>query len=237
MRRHIRTYISLIFFSMLIPVAANAQDEYDGDQRPLHFGFSLGIATADFGIKESLVEFNGKTYNVDVSTLRPGFSVGIIGDLAMWRYLNLRFTPTLHFIDRELRYKPVGGDASQIISTRVPSIPVSLPVYLKYSSTRYRAIRPYVLAGGSLWLDLAKDRDRPVSVHTVDVLAEVGVGCDIYFSFFKLAPEIKLGIGGTNAFVPLNERDTQTLSEADRLYSIALSKLTSRLLTFTFNFE
>jgi len=231
------TLTTLIILFLFSPLLVKAQDLYEGDQRFIHFGFSLGMATADFGIRESTVELNNKTYLVDVSTLKQGFAVGIIGDMAMWRYLNLRFTPTLYFIERELSYKPVGGTQGDILRTTTSSIPVSIPLYIKYSAERYKSVRPYLLAGGNFCIDMAKDNERPVMLNSMDVYAEVGIGCDIYFSFFKLAPELKLAIGGTNVFKPLDRRDADSLSEAERLYSIALSRLTSRLLTITFNFE
>lgn len=235
---HINRYKKYFFFLLLFPVVAAAQGgDYDGDQKFLHFGFSLGYATADFGIKESAVPIDGTVYHVDVSSLKPGFSVGIIGDLSVTRYLDLRVTPTLQFLERELSYKPEGGTDADIKRVTVGSVPVYLPVYLKYSAERYDSYRPYLIAGGGLYYDLGRDKEKPIYLNAFDVYAEFGVGCDIYYTYFKFAPELKLAIGANDMFVPLDKRDTGTLSEADKLFSIALSKLTSRLLTLTFNFE
>jgi hypothetical protein len=63
------------------------------------------------------------------------------------------------------------------------------------------------------------------------------VGCDIYFDFFKLAPELKLALGMNNMLTPLADRDTGNLTDAEKQYTMALNKLTSRLITLTFNFE
>ena len=70
-----------------------------------------------------------------------------------------------------------------------------------------------------------------------DPFVEFGVGCDIYFSFFKLAPELKFALGMNNMLTTLDQRDTGLLKESDKVYTQALSKLTSRLVTLTFNFE
>lgn len=226
-----RLMVLLLAASQLFSIVLKAQNSYHGDDKLLHFGFSLGLNTMDFGITPSLTNLNGVVYQADVSTLKPGFSVGIIGDLMLNRYLNVRFTPTLHFGERELSYNP------QLASVIVPSVPVSIPLYLKYSSERYGNLRPYLIGGGGVYFDLGRDNENPVQLRMFDPFIEFGVGCDIYFSFFKLAPELKFALGMNNMLTPLDQRDTGLLKESDKVYTQALSKLTSRLITLTFNFE
>lgn len=232
------TLKKIIFFISLLTTlgwTTNAQTGYSSDDRPIHFGFSLGFNTMDFATESSLVAVDGTVYNVDVSNLKPGFSVGIISDMLVNRYFNLRFTPTLHFGERELSYAPEGGGSTTSIT--VPSVPITFPLYIKYSAERYQNVRPYLIGGGGISFDLGTNKEKPVYLRTFDAFAEVGVGCDIYLGFFKLAPELKFSIGSQNLFIPLDERDAGMLSEADKMYSIALSKLKSRMLTLTFNFE
>lgn len=209
-----------------------AQNSYHGDDKLLHFGFSLGLNTLDFGITPSLMTIDGKIYQADVSDLKPGFSVGIVSDLMLNRYLDIRFTPTMHIGDRALSY--TNNLASPDV---ISSILVSAPLYVKYSSERYGNLRPYLIGGGGVYVDLGRDTSLPVLLRTFDPFVEFGVGCDIYFSFFKLAPELKFALGFNNMLTPLEERDTGTMREADKVYTQALSKLTSRLVTLTFNFE
>lgn len=234
----------LILILVQVSVYSSAQfSNYTGDDKIIHFGFLLGMNTMDFGITPSLQSIDGKVYQVDVSRLKPGFSVGIISDMQLNRYFNLRFTPTLHFGERELSYSysysyiendSVKGGGS----VSVGSAPLCLPLYLKYSAERYGDFRPYLIGGGGVGLDLGRDKEKPVYLKPLDVYLEFGVGCDIYFSFFKLAPELKFAIGGNNLFVPLEEREeVGTLSVDDRKYSLALKKLTSKVITLTFNFE
>ena len=195
------------------------------DQKLIHFGFLLGVNAMDFSVTSR--------DSARVSTLKPGFTVGIISDLRLNRYLNLRFTPTLHFGERELSYKFNTGKDSVTIS----SIPICFPVYLKYSAERTGNIRPYIIAGAGVSFDLATsaNSDNPVTLRPLDVYTEFGVGCDIYFSFFKLAPELKYSIGFGNILVPGNER--VGLSPANKRFSDALSRLTSKMITLSFNFE
>lgn len=233
----IRFKVVVVLF-ILSGLSAIAQNEYYGEDNRLHFGFSLGLNSMDFGITPSLMQTDdGKIYQVDVSRLKPGFSVGVISDLQLSRYLNLRFTPTLHFAERELNYSYIENNKVRD-SVSVGSTPLCLPLYLKYSAERYGNIRPYLIGGGGVGIDLGRDKEKPVYLKPLDLYLEFGVGCEIYFWFFKLAPELKFSIGGNNLFVPLEEREGEgTLSERDKVYSQALSKLTSKMITLTFNFE
>ena len=42
------------------------------DYKRYHFGFTLGLNTMDFGIKNSLMPIDGKIYQAEVSTIMPG---------------------------------------------------------------------------------------------------------------------------------------------------------------------
>jgi len=213
---------------------SNAQARYDNDFKFIHFGFSLGMNVMDFETKESKIGVDGKVYMVDVPTLKPGFSVGIISDMFLTRYFSLRFTPSLHFGERQLAYSL---DKNTILdSITVPSIPISIPFYLKYSSERYGDLRPYLIGGIGMNFDLGQNKEKPIYLKTIDPFFEIGVGCDIYFSFFKLSPELKLSLGTNNLYLPLNERPPLS-NKSDEKYSLALKKLNSRILTLTFNFE
>lgn len=205
------------------------------DDKLVHFGFSLGINELDFGIKPSLQSIDGKIYQAEISTLKPGFSVGIISDLRLNRYLNLRFTPTLHFGERQLIYMTPGVIKRDTVG--ITTIPICLPIYLKYSAERKGNYRPYLLWGGGVYYDLGRDKSKILLLKPFDFYTEFGVGCDLYFSFFKLSPELKFAIGLNDMLTPIDQRDAGFLSDNDKKYTTALSSLTSRMFTLTFNFE
>src|ERR1035437_8112284 len=96
----INKYILTSFFILGIFTSSLAQGNLlYVDEKPIHFGFLLGINTLDFGITT-----NNENYDARVSYLKPGFSVCRMSDLRLNRYFNLRFTPTIHFGQRELAY-------------------------------------------------------------------------------------------------------------------------------------
>lgn len=195
------------------------------DDKPVRFGFSLGMNMMDFAAIPA-----DKENDVNITALMPGFSVGAVADLRLNRYFNLRFTPTLNLGQRTIEYK----DGS---STSVVSIPLYLPLYLKYSSERNGNFRPYLIGGGGLWWDWGRNKEKPILLKSLDALLEAGVGCDIYFSFFKLSPELKFSFGMNNMLVPLAERDAGMITEENKKYTDSIHKLTTKMITLTFNFE
>ena len=64
-------------------LGAKAQNLINADDKLVHFGFNVGINVMDFGIKSSMTPIDGKIYQSEVSSLTPGFSVGVIGDLRL----------------------------------------------------------------------------------------------------------------------------------------------------------
>jgi len=193
------------------------------DQKLIHFGFLLGLNTMDFKVTPN--------DNARVSKLEPGITFGIITDLRLNRYFNLRFTPSLYFGERDLNFK-ISPNSDSI---NIKSIPICFPFYLKYSAERKGNYRPYIIGGGGISYDFStkEDIENPVTLTRFNFYSEFGIGCDIYFSFFKLAPELKYSIGFNNILVP-NRPD---LNSSKQRFTNALNSLKSRMITLSFNFE
>lgn len=215
----------LVIFSVFFFIGgSNAQGNLPYvDDKPLHFGYALGLNFMDFAVVPADIN-----KDVSVTAVAPGFSVGAISDLRLNRYFNLRFTPTLMLSQRTLNYK--NYDPAQILS-----VPLYLPLYIKYSSERKDNYRPYVLAGGGLWMDWGRNKERAVLLNPFDALVEAGVGCDLYFPFFKLSPVLTFAVGVSNVITPTAMRDTAPASGPGP--TDAISKLTTRMITLAFNIE
>lgn len=230
-----------ILFTALLALNATAQNNPYVDDKLVHFGFSLGLNLMTFGVTDSEVPIEGEVYHARVSSLMPGFSVGFISDLRLCRYLNLRFCPGLSFSQRTLSYvtesgAPVRSKSGQFRNKiDILSIPITIPLYLKFSAAREKNYRPYVIAGGGFEYNVYRDAEQPVMLKGPDYFVELGVGCDIYFRWFKFCPQISYKIGFANVFTPADQNIY--LTPDNRFYSTALSKLTSRMLCITFNFE
>jgi hypothetical protein len=165
----------------------------------------------------------------------------MIGDMRLSKYFNLRFVPTLNFTDRTVLIDSLlpGNSTdpkwSASMQTTVNSAIIDLPVYLKYRSIWYGRSRPYLLFGGGMTYDVGRDNTQPILLKPSDFYVAVGVGCDLYFSYFRLAPELKFCFGLNNLLTPTSVRSTGTFG--DPRFTDEISKLTSRVIVLSFNFE
>lgn len=226
------------------------------DNKLVHFGFSLGTNLMAFGVHDSNLAIDregnvydpgdpnkpadAEIYHARVSNLMPGFSVGFIADLRLCQYLNLRFTPTLHFSSRTIKYvtesghRPTGSPGNTDVAETL-SLPIDIPLYLKFSAKRERNYRPYVIAGGGFSYNVSRDKEKPMMLKGGDWFIGIGFGFDIYLPWFKLCPEIKYQLGFKNQLMGIGER--QNIQEADMFYTLAIDKLTNHMVTIAFNFE
>ncbi len=190
----------------------------------------MDYATHESGVKDSIT---GEVWHVRQSMLMPGFSVGFITDVRLSRHLNFRCTPMLHFGQRTLSYV---SDAQKKASTDILVLPISIPVYLKWSAEREGNYRPYLIGGGGVSFDFGPNKEKPVLQKTFDYFVEVGAGCDFYFRWFKFCPQLTYSIGFNNVLVPIAERNPKP-EDRNQFYTNAMSKMLNRQLTLTFNFE
>lgn len=208
------------------------------DQKLFHLGFHVGLHSQDMILTNNGVPgSDGMTWYAEIPSYSPGFTVGVIGDMYINPYLNLRFSPTLYFGDKKFVFKSfTEGEPTEEteFSTSVRSNYLTFPLDLKYSAFRINNYRPYILGGVYGSLDLGRKKGNPLLLKGTDVGVEFGLGCDFYLPYFKLCPEIKFCFG----LVDLLEKDRNDLQdEAIMKYSKSLSKATSRMIVFTFNFE
>ena len=73
-----------------------------------------------------------------------------------------------------------------------------LPLILKFSTDRWNNVRPYVLAGVSYDHNFSSNQENSddnfsgeFRMKTSNFMYELGVGVDIYLSFFKFSPSIR----------------------------------------------
>ena len=230
--------ISLVILLIMASTAVFAQKPWirnlsDYDKQKLHFGFSLGINYTDFIITlPGDFKYRDSVYVIE-SYPQSGLNLGIISNLRLGEYFDLRFVPTLSFasrvIDYTLYFNGVEGD---FISKKVESTFIDLPLYLKFKSERVHNYRFYVLAGGKYSIDLVsqekvQEEDKQlVKLLKYDYGYEIGVGYDFYFELFKFSPEIKFFRGFNNLLV-----------KDELLINRSIDKLHSQIFVISFNFE
>jgi hypothetical protein len=219
--------------SSLIAQREIVKNQPYGDMKLFHLGFHIGLHTQDLILTHTgATTLTGQTWFAEIPTYDPGFSVGIIGDMFVNPYLNLRLVPSIHFGDKQFIFRE--HEKGDEYTTSVRSNFITLPVELKYSSLRINNYRPYLTGGIYGALDVGRKKGETLLMKSFDYGLFVGLGCDIYFSFFKLCPEIKFFFGFEN----LIEKNRADLTQPELgIYTNALSRGMSRMIVLTFNFE
>jgi hypothetical protein len=203
------------------------------DMKLFHLGFHIGLHAQDLILTHTgSLTPSGQTWFAEIPAYSPGFSVGIIGDMLVSPYFNLRLIPSIHFGDKQFIFREY--ESGEKYTTSLRSNYVTLPLELKYSSLRLNNYRPYLTGSVYGALDLGRKKGEAILLKNVDYGVSVGLGCDFYFSFFKLCPELKFFFGLRD----LIEKNRTDLSQPELgIYTDAISRGTSRMIVLTFNFE
>ena len=107
-----KTIIKYLLISFALSGAINAtaqrikkpQNLIRYDFKKLHFGFTLGINNLNFNIKKNANTINNDTLKTLYSKSQKGFNLGIVSNLRLGKYTDLRFVPALIFGERHLFY-------------------------------------------------------------------------------------------------------------------------------------
>ena len=222
--------------------AASARDLNDklqnrpyADLRKWHLGFSIGTYTGGLNFTHNgFITDDGAQWRLEQPDYQPGFSVKGLVDLRLNNYFSLRFSPGMYFGSYDLKmadYNNPENTERQNIKTAM----VVMPFDLKYAAMRYRNARPYVIGGVMPAFDVSKRRSDFIKLKSSDVYLSVGFGCDFYLPYFKFIPEVKFCFGLSDLLV----RDRPDLEDnpAAQVFTKSLSKITSKMIVFTFYFE
>ena len=125
-----------------------------------------------------------------------GFNVGLVANLRLHEYIDLRFEPGLYFTQRDV-YFP-GFDTEFKTLREVKSTYIHFPLLLKFSSMRIGNVRPYIVGGVGTALNLSSNAsvtdDNKNAVFRMTKWTqfyEVGLGVDLYLEYFKFSPSIR----------------------------------------------
>ncbi|MEK0441479.1 MAG: hypothetical protein RL403_457 [Bacteroidota bacterium] len=195
------------------------------DDKFTSYGFFLGMHTASYQLRYSpeflnpAIPANNAIHSI-FPKFTPGFSLGFIGIMRFHDQVNLIFTPKIGFYEYKVDVNYFDGTTAT-----TPGIPdntslinlgyrseelvneatmVELPVVFKYRSMRFNNTRMFFVAGGS-YLFNTKAREEinldPIVTASRDFTVEAGMGFEIYFKYFKFAPEIRFSHGINNLYL------------------------------------
>ena len=205
------------------------------DKQKIHFGFTLGINALDFNVKRNQSYINNDSLLTLYTKNQKGFNLGIVSNLRLGKYTDLRFIPTLVFGERILKYNfPNENNTEEIIkeSKRIESTLIDFPIYLKYKSARYNNFRTYIISGIKYSLDIASqdeindEGEEIVKLKKHDLMGEIGFGIDFYLEYFKFSPQIKISHGILNL-----------ITREETIYTESIGRLTTNGWMFSLTFE
>jgi hypothetical protein len=227
---------------ILLPFLVAAQDPNEiGNLRNyyhqrLHFGAALGINRACFLIQPAHHFEQFDSLKAVTPVTKPGFTIGVLTDVRLQKYITLRFIPNISFTDRQLDYYFEGAKNTITKKKIIESVFINFPVDLKLRSKRVKNFGAYLLAGGGYSLDLSSKRnvnnegvginDQIVKIKQNDFFYEGGAGAEFYLQYFKFAIEVKASMGIRNMLI-----------KDHTIFSESLEQLRSKIVTISITFE
>lgn len=210
------------------------------DSKLFHFGFSLGLNFMNFSFRTDEIGFEDDSLLSVRHRSSPGFAVGVVTDLRLGKYFNLRFIPTFSMGTRSLEYTTnKTGKGVETVRHDIESIMLFLPLEVKWKAARMNNHRPYVTAGFQYTLDMANRKienasasdpnspDYKMKLSPHDVGVTVGVGWDFFLPYNnKVAIELKAFFGFMDV-----------LTREDNMYTDQIDRLNSRMLQLSVTFE
>nr|WP_262899797.1 porin family protein [Robertkochia marina] len=193
------------------------------DKKLLNWGYYLGFNQYGFKI-------DYKT-NEDISYIQEGkstgFNVGLIGELRLNNYLDLRIEPGLYYTQRDLGFPNFSNENDFL--REVKSTYIHIPLLLKASTKRLGNFKPYVVGGVSTSINLSSEEKSKEDnesgkfrMTTNTYYYELGFGIDFYFYYFKFSPSIRGVFALSNELVPDEKADSPWTGNIDGLYSRAV---------------
>ena len=204
------------------------------DKPRLSYGYYLGLNSYDFNID---YKSNLKDIQVIKST---GFNVGLIGNLRINDFFDIRLEPGLVMSNRTLSYSGTYFEGlifnENELEREIRSTYIHIPLLLKISTKRINNIKPFVVGGVSTALNLSSNQDNPEDnsqgnfrLLKNNLFYEMGIGIDIYLTWFKFTPSIR----GVFSLIDEHIKDL----DPDSPWTRNISKMQTRGVFINFTFQ
>ena len=160
------------------------------DKALLNWGYFLGFNQYDF-------KFDYKNDTDDILVDKSlGFNVGLIGEVRLNEFLDVRLEPGLLYNSRILGFPGFTEESDAI--REVKSTYINFPLLLKVSTRRFGNWKPFLIGGASISMNLGSNEtsldDNEGGTFRMKKLVynyELGFGIDFYLEYFKFTPSIR----------------------------------------------
>ncbi len=186
------------------------------DKRFLNYGYFLGLNQYDF-------KFDYKNNTKDILVEKSmGFVVGLIGEMRINEFFDVRFEPGLAYNSRVLGFPGFTEERDAI--REVKSTYINFPLLLKASTRRLGNFKPFLVGGASASLNLGSNEtavdDNLSGTFRMTKWVynyELGFGIDFYLEYFKFTPSVRGVFAITDELVPDNDPNSPWTGNIDAL--------------------
>lgn len=207
------------------------------DKKKYRWGYYLGVNSLDFKIDyvEEQAELPISTQDI-VTNKQAGFNVGLIGNLRINDYVDIRTEPGVIFNTRELFFPNIEDERQN--TREVQTTAVHIPILLKLSTKRLNNFKPFIVGGISTSINLSSNENNPddntvgeFRTKTNSLNYELGFGIDFFLPYFKFTPSIRGVFSITDELVQDNPDNLPSP------YTSPISKLRTRGVFVNFTFQ
>ena len=186
------------------------------DKKRFSWGYYLGTNLYDFNF-----DYKNTVDEVEIEK-GIGFNVGLIGNMRINDYLDLRLEPGVVFSTRNLTFPNFTEDKDRL--REVKSAYIHLPLLLKFSTKRINNFKPFIIGGGSIAINLSSNEENPDDNKAGEFrmisntqFLEVGFGIDFYLEYFKFSPSIRGVFGLKDELIRDNDPNSPWTSNIDQM--------------------
>ncbi|QHL87279.1 outer membrane beta-barrel protein [Nibribacter ruber] len=211
------------------------------ESKIFRWGFSLGMNTSWYQLEHSnsyVERLKTADQSDDIAMnakMGIGFNVNFIGAYRLSPDFVVRLQPGVGYYSRSVAYKgdvptPENAQTAEdgTVLQEVNTFTGEFPVLIKYESLRRKNTQMYFIAGvkPSIVVGGQKKDNQILQVGTSDFSVDFGVGLDMFYPFFKFAPELRFSRGITDLHKPV-----------DNNFNNSIQRMSSNTITLYLNFE
>ncbi|MFC5046872.1 porin family protein [Aquimarina hainanensis] len=202
------------------------------DKPRLSWGYILGLNSYNFDF-DYTADASANDIMVDKTV---GFNVGLLGNMRINDYLDLRLEPMVTFTQRNLTYTGPEFTTLSESTREVKSTYVHIPLLLKVSTKRLNNFKPFIVGGISTSINLSSNEDNPddnslnqFRTTTNTNYYEIGFGIDFFLYYFKFTPSIRGVFAMSDELVRDNDPNSP--------YTSTIDKMSTRGIFINFTFQ
>ena len=209
-----KKFFFFLAISLLLSYPGRAQFNEDPilnleneDKIFLNWGYFLGFNQYDF-------KFEYKNNRDDILVDKSlGFNVGLIGEMRLNEFLDLRFEPGLFYSQRTLGFPGFSteNDAIRVLKSTY----INFPLLLKVSTRRLGNWKPFIIGGPYASINLGSNEksldDNSSGTFRMKQKVygyEMGFGIEFYTQYFKFSPSIRGVFALSDELVPDNSANS-----------------------------